>query len=78
MELEKAEVKDGNNERVSSIKDEGVDDMADLPPLGLQRGILFEYLSHVSEADLLLRGGLDEHLVSCVLIQGNRRPKTYH
>lgn len=68
MELEKEEVKHGDNERVSSVKDEGVDDMANLPPLGLQRGILFEYLSHVSEADLLLSGGLDEHLVSYVLI----------
>lgn len=44
---------------VSSVKDEGVDDMADLPSLGLERRILFEYLSHVSEANLLFRRGLD-------------------
>lgn len=51
---------------VSSVEDEGVDDMADLPPLGLKRGTLLEYLSHVSEANLLFRGGLnrrEEHLV---------------
>lgn len=51
---------------MSSVKDEGVDNMADLPSLGLERGILFEYLSHVSEANLLFRRGLnrkEEHLV---------------
>jgi hypothetical protein len=45
--------------RVLSVKNEGVYDMADLPPLGLERGILLEHLSHVGEADLLFSRSLD-------------------